>query len=400
MDFTSLVALKSKTGELDAAIAIEPAAAERVQLLVELVVELKAEGGRLLSKLDKTVVRLHELGQVALLDATRLHRSSALWDEPQGPLNHLSRRLIKVLESKRGLFAHDRPPFIPVASAEDSDARLADIALVREAHDCPVGLRVGPKLLFDPRVAKVRILHCVNQLNAEPHEVMLLLDLDYVLNVVQAMETACLRLIDMLKPEAFASVTLLAGGIPDSRGRPLVSGEHQRRELVLWRRIASRLPGVRYGDYGVVHPRELPPRKSNTPMNTPNPYVYYTCPEQSSFYVRRMNRARNGRPLPGEHPGVYFKEIAEELVGSQEYCRNKADAWGDRELGLCASGDVRAAGSARWIAIGTSHHIAHLATQVVWPPKTATAAREATRTSEAGPVYPTEIPGPSSAYQP
>ncbi|RKT86044.1 hypothetical protein SAMN05421805_1011101 [Saccharopolyspora antimicrobica] len=66
-------------------------------------------------------------------------------------------------------------------------------------------------------------------------------------------------------------------------------------------------------------------------MNIPNPYLFYTGSRRSRFARRNMVRGANRRPSPGEDPAAYFREVAQETITSQEY------------------------------AIGTSHHIAHLA---------------------------------------
>lgn len=360
MERTPLVAMKSKLGELGALLHLERTEASRVRLYVELVAELKADAGYLLRKLAKAVLHLHRFDQTILLDATKLHASSRLWQEPGGPLDFISDYLTRELENEFGFYAG--VPFVPVISITATDQRLRDVARVREGHDCILGLRVDPARL-PAAEAMARVQHCLDVAKVESTAVALVIDAGFVTEKVVVQAADCLRTIAELKIRfSFESITVLSGSIPTSAGRAkLIPDSYGRPELELWQAVADQEPTVRYGDYGVVNPVAPEPQPKNKPMNVPNPYMYYTGRRCSRFAINKMPRGKNSRPLPGEKPDEYFREVAQELIDSDEYKSDATGAWGDRRLLSCSRGNSTASKSHQWIEIGTSHHIAHLA---------------------------------------
>lgn len=248
-------------------------------------------------------------------------------------------------------------PFSPVVSLMAADHELHVIALLREAFSCSLGIRVP--VTFPALEAVERIEYFLAALRADTGDVEVLIDAGFLSG--KSLVAECGRLITELGARfAFESITLLSGSIPEKRDK-LAPGVFDRPEFDLWQRVRPCTSALRYGDYGIVHPRAPEPAKPNTPMNIPNPYLFYTSSRRIRFARRNMARGANKRPLPSEDAAAYFREVAQEMVMSQEYEQSATASWGDRRLWHCANGDVAAKRSPDWIAIGTSHHIAHLA---------------------------------------
>lgn len=351
MEFSSFVVVRSKSGELEALRNVEPEEARAVRICIDLV----ADGSTSLRSIAEVVEYLQRCGQIVLLDATKLHRSSRLWEYPGGPVNAIAQYLTEGPE--RQLRLDPELPFVPVLSLTAADQELRTVALLREAYGCSLGIRVP--VLFPAVEAAARIEHFLGMLRLDSGAVELIVDAGFLSGGSLVADSS--RLITELGARfVFESVTLLSGSIPAKRGK-LEPGVFGRPEFDLWQQVRACASALRYGDYGIVHPRAPEPVKPGVPMNIPNPYLFYTGVRRIRYARRNMVRGANRRPLAGEDPAAYFSEVAQETVMSQEYEQSTTASWGDRRLWHCANGDVAAARSPDWIAIGTSHHIAHLA---------------------------------------
>ncbi len=148
-----------------------------------------------------------------------------------------------------------------------------------------------------------------------------------------------------------ASITLLGGSIPRKR---TTSQTHirGRPEWEWWNAVCAQIDvPVRYGDFGVVHP--IAPAGGRG--RQPHPFLHYTVSGQSLFVARKVR---------DRHRGAFaeaFAEVADELTDRPEYV-GPGYSWGDNVLSRCRSVGRDSAGSSpKWIAMATSHHMAHLA---------------------------------------
>ncbi|MBB5155679.1 beta family protein [Saccharopolyspora phatthalungensis] len=352
MAYSATVVVRSKTGELAALRELAPEEARAVRICVDLV----SDGPDLMKGLTAALEHLKRNGQKPLLDVTKVHSSSRLRDQPGGPLDPVVRNMT---EGPNGQLALDAElPFSPVVPLRIGDRELRGYAMLREAYDCTFGLRVP--VTCPVGEAPERIERHLAALRISADAVELLIDAGFLAGSATVVRD-CGRLATELGTRyRFGSITVVGGSIPPKRGE-LAPGVLARPEFELWQQVRTGAPAVRYGDYGVVHPEAGQPDEPNKPRTRPNPYLFYTGRRRTRFAYRAMLRDDKRRPLPGEDPGAYFREVAQETVASEEYQRCATGAWGDRRLRDCSNGDAVAANSPDWIAIGTSHHIAHLA---------------------------------------
>ncbi|MEV0704493.1 hypothetical protein AB0I53_42160 [Saccharopolyspora sp. NPDC050389] len=343
--------MRNKSGELEALRKVTPSEARAVRICVDLV----SDGPELLKGLAAALEHLTNNGQKPLLDVTQLHQSSLLRDQPGGPLDPVVRILTEEPDGQLRLDAE--LPFTPVVPLGTDDRELRGYALLRESFDCAFGIRV--RASCPAELAVDRIERCLTGLKTAPEAVELLVDAGFLRRTIPSSE--CGRLIAGLAARySFQSITVLGGSIPAKRHQ-LDGGVRPRHEFTLWQQLKAGSLDVRYGDYGIVHPSAAAPAKSGEGRVQPNPYLFYTGGRRSRYAFRAMARDDKRKPLPGEDPGEHFREVAQEMVGSVEYEQSATGSWGDRRLEECSRGDVVAKRSQDWIAIGTSHHIAHLA---------------------------------------
>ncbi|QQQ74801.1 hypothetical protein IOD16_27205 [Saccharothrix sp. 6-C] len=121
---------------------------------------------------------------------------------------------------------------------------------------------------------------------------------------------------------------------------------------------------VHYGDYGVVHPA---PTTTGAPgPRTINPFLYYTVPGRVITLRRQLPR-EDGKPIEGA-AGKAFAQLVAELTARPEFA-GPDYSWGDTQLIRCRRDAGTGAGAiARWVAIGTSHHLEHLSRRTMAEP--------------------------------
>lgn len=353
MDFTSLVVLKSKEGERKALEESKDAETSGMRICLELIDRSR----QTLRKWAELIAHPRWSGTAFLVDATRLPSDHSLWRESGGPLGYMS----DLMADRMGLLCPD-VPFIPVVSLNAPDEHVFDTAALREEHDSLIGVRI--QLTGQRPQETVELLqHRMQQLRVEPDMVALLLDAEYLdSEEVQRRRAAqCAALLAETNRIPFESTTLLGSSIPSGNKRSqLKPGNLIRHELRLWCELRKTSPTLHYGDYGVVHPvRAEPPAQVGGGKF--NPYLFYTAGERSHFSLRKLDRdPRTGKVLDSEDPAEHFQDLAEEVINSDYYQQHSTDSWGDECLQKCAKGNERAGSPAKWIAIGTSHHLAHL----------------------------------------
>ncbi|MDR7300606.1 beta family protein [Haloactinomyces albus] len=348
-DFETLVAVKAKPGELEALLHMSSDEVRRVQPVVELLSGV-AGNSRMLSRLAEIAMMLGTCGRRLMLDVSQLHPSSSLWRQPHGPFGYMAR----VLEEHLGLHASEVPAFVPVVCLNGTERHMARVALVLEELGRGVALRVPHASTSAPDLPG-RLERCLRRLRVDPADVDLLLDVGFLARPPLEPDTKSVAAtLTRLPWQRFRSVTLLSGSVPESRGA--FDRDRSRPEHALWHQLLTRAPALRYGDYGVVHPRarDGPGARGWTPRH---PYLHYTRCQRSHYFTRRLPPEGVAAEENRELKRRYFGELAQRVT---ELYPDASRSWGDRVLDDYARHGGTADAS-RWVAIGTSHHIAHLA---------------------------------------
>ncbi|MDQ3403396.1 MAG: beta family protein [Actinomycetota bacterium] len=349
----SLIALKSKEGELEAIQHTDSVAAARVVHMIELLDSVRHDGGRIMSRIAEAAVHLGDLGHPTWIDTRWLSAVDALSLLPGGPYRYLD----EAIESHQGLLATDGIAMVPIVGDSSTDTTLRQVRSLLEHRDRDIGLRICRLDLARHQLTAL-IERVLRLTGAAPSRLHLIVDTTYVSELTPDLFTraaATVRDLSMIIDSA--SSTLLTGTTPESR-TSYDTVVRDRAEPALWAAVRrdSGVNDLRFGDYGVVHPR--PKRGEGTPR-VPNPYLNYTIPGRTLVLRRQVDRGS----VPGAMAAA-FGDLTAELTERGEFAGGEF-SWGDRTMLECRTGGSRSAGSVgTWIAMATSHHISHLARNV------------------------------------
>lgn len=282
-------------------------------------------------------------------------------------LQHLDDQIEEGLNGKDqeqgSLELFDAPGMIPVVSADAGDKHLNEVRMLVEHKRRQVAVRCGT----DSRIGRVPLIEQVERV-AEAVQVSTR-DLHVLLDEVfieTADEQRALRLAATLsevrESHEFASIGLLSGSTPQKR-RDYSTHVRKRPEVELWESVQRQCEyPLRYGDYGVVHPRMAD--ASGVPAQ-PNPYINYTVPGACLSITRSV--PGRGPALPPGGGERYFIDAADELVNHEKFAGIDF-SWGDQRFYWCRMERSPAMGSSqKWIALATSHHLAHLSRGLDFP---------------------------------
>lgn len=350
MEFTSLVAVKSNTGELAALRHIDRGEARRVQPLVEVLSNVASDDS-VRESLRQVARVLKQYGRRLMLDASQLDPASNLWRTSGGPLDHVWRMFRDSLELHE---LGEIPPFVPVVRMDADETYLRKTRGLLAELGCGVGVRIVGAQVRDPRVlaALERVLRL---LRVDIMSVDLVVDVGFLHRnrLTPGVIRDVFANLGDLPVAWFRSVSLLGGSVPPRCWDAECA--RSRAEFDLWHQAFARFPSLRYADYGVTHAAARDGVAARSRAH--HPYLHYTRCQASRFFTRRL-------PLEGavlendeELNLRYFGEIAEEVVDEE---RPGSCSWGDRSLRDSALYGGPA-DSSQWIAFGTSHHIGHLA---------------------------------------
>lgn len=331
-DFRTLVALRSKQGELDALknmshdLGVQP-------LLVMEVDEDKSPHG-MLARVEGAVRRLHALGRTVMTDVNTIHSNSERFEW----LEQLADRL----HAPEGELPLDPVPFIPVVRPGD-EQNLDRLRTFAEEFGCGCALRI------DPASSAARVSRLVESLNVA--DIDLIVDLGYIPARSERLTDMTLSALDAIVSQGtFRSTTLLGGSIPKSLTETAV-WEQPRHEEEIWRAAAAAgFDSLRFGDYGVVHPiAERGIRRSK------HVSLKYSCADHW-LYVREPIRIVNKEHFVAEAIGA----ASQSLVESGSFA-GPSFSWGDRGFARVAAGDRSGYGSkTKVVALSTSHHLSYL----------------------------------------
>lgn len=349
---TPILTVKSKWGELEAVLK-EPTT--HVQLMVELLPGV-SPGSHVGQKVVGAGLEAVSDGNPLWLDTTWVTEARAA-HSPSSVLTAFDSTIDDTLqEMVPG--GCDHPPLIPVVAADAAPQHLRSLRTFLEHKRRPVVVRARPGRLArgEPWAQIERI---ANALRLAVDELHLVVDEGYVPEVSsRRVHELSATITELIRRHEYTSLAVLAGSAPRSRDTE-ETHTRQRSEVRLWKSLRAECGDLlRYGDYGVVHPE--PPSNKQGPLPQPNPYLHYTVPGGTLTLMRRaLDRA--GSRLPSGALEHVFREVAEELVHRPEFA-GAHFSWGDGRLYSCRTDPTIPIGnSTKWIALATSHHLAHLA---------------------------------------
>ena len=351
---SSLLAVKSKLGELDAVLNTH-LTGDAVDVIIELLGSTKI-GGSVASKIIQAGAQSVRAGRPIWLDTTWLQESSPLGRLPNGALEHFEERIEEKLE-KEIFSTADVPTLIPIVAATADDRELGRARMLLEHKPRSIAVRSrrtsrqGTRLLVDQLERIASVLQISNQ------DVHLVVDEGFVEHVHERRVGELVDAVHAIgEHHELASVSVLSGSTPPKRVN-YETHVRERPEVHLWRAVNDCCHrALRYGDYGVVHPQ--PPANTDG-YGWPNPYLHYTIPDGTLSIARRIPGRGRGAP-PAGTAKRYFLEVADELVRHPEFAGSDF-SWGDRYIHNCRTSPKPAVGtSTKWISMATSHHLAHL----------------------------------------
>ncbi len=197
----------------------------------------------------------------------------------------------------------------------------------------------------------------LNVLELSPKNCHLILDFEdvtpiAVIDLLSKFET----LFALVTSYGFMSYSIAGCSLPkainEAVKKPNTCGTVLRKEMLLWkgaREIFPKMP-IFFGDYGVRGP--------NSNQGVPSPHtngkIRYTI-DQEYFIARGQS---NQLPPKGEQ----MWRLAQIIVNSVHYLGPQF-SWGDKEIMRCSNKEFKG-NAGQWIAIDTSHHLAHVVVEV------------------------------------
>lgn len=346
-----VVALQTKSGELNALMNASPETWTHLTPLIE-VVGPKGPGAEPFTKdrVEGWVKRVAAAVGVhpCFLDILRMR--------PNHPtaMKDGNRPVLSVIHAA----ARDRRlAFVPVMRLSDAKTIVSQIADTAACDGRGVALRylllgtVHP----DGRRAESIIKEALDAVQVETGSADLLMDLAYLSADTEIDPEDLASLIDELVAVGpWRSVVLLGTSMPRSLGGGVVVagtiGRLPRREWLLWSALSksrlSRLPT--YGDYAIQHPE--PPMDvvaGQIPIGIRGA-IRYTHETETIIPRAKAPRHEEGREQ--------YRRLCEVLVSQPEFA-GRDFTWGDRQIAECAAGDCEPGWEDHWRGAATSHHL-------------------------------------------
>ncbi len=343
-DFSSLVALRTKQGELDALDAWDR---EEQIHLVQPLLELDPNSSprSQLDRVEEIARKLHAHGRHLLIDASDVAHQDNFGGGPAGAFGELADRL----GTPPTLFDDYLVPFEPVIRNEAHAGELSVYGNLCEELGLGGAIRVRPAEDIGEQLD-----HLLEQLPLNNSDLDIILDLRHVPEITGQLTewvAAAVRVIDRAGP--FRSMTLLSGSIPGSLSSSSI-WEQPRVEEDLWNLLhAEGVTHLRLGDYGVVHPgssRGFRSKHVNLKYSSSGRWVYSREPvDEVADDPEESARASA------------LRAICANLTDSEHFSGPEF-SWGDREISTASEDQGPKWGrTSRSVALATSHHLAYLA---------------------------------------
>lgn len=346
-EFSALVALRAKEGEFTA--LREWDRAEQLQLVQPLLVlDPDSSPPKQFDKVEEVARNLHRHGRHLMIDASEVAHLPDFGGGPVGALGELADRL----DGPADLFDDYPVPFEPVIR---SDASIEDFSAYRNLCE-ELGLGGGLRIRSVEALGE-RLDALLEQLRLDSADLDLILDLQYLPEITPRItDRAANALRTIAEAGPFRSMTLLSGSVPRLLERTS-TWEQPRVEELLWRLLGEEISvGLRLGDYGVVHP------KPGRGFWSKHVNLKYSC-SGSWLYSRERMRERAEEIEVESARASTLRAICRDLVDS-DYFSGSEFSWGDEEISTALHDRAPKWGRAsRPVALGTSHHLAYLATR-------------------------------------
>ncbi|MEV6902220.1 hypothetical protein [Amycolatopsis sp. NPDC051372] len=345
-DFSALVALRAKEGELTALGELHRADQLR---LVQPLLQFDADGTptKQLDDVETAVRILHNLGRVAMLDATDVAEHSGYG--AAGALGGLTDRLTHQADLFQPI------AFIPVVRSDLAATRIAPLG--RLCRELGAG---GALRIRRPTPDAGRLGRLLEMLRVDPEDLDLIVDLEYLPELTSDAIAHAQRVLGTSASfGGFRSTSLLAGSVPPALSQTEV-WEAPRVEEAAWDTLVrAGAQGLRFGDYGAVHPGSgpaFPPRHVT---------LRYTCWDHWLYSRERIPKpdAETGETHSEPPRNRTFRAVCRHVVESEGFAGAEF-SWGDRAIREAAEGRGHGLGStSKPVAFATSHHLAHLASR-------------------------------------
>ncbi|QLQ35930.1 beta family protein [Micromonospora robiginosa] len=240
-------------------------------------------------------------------------------------------------------------PFLPVAHLRDTPGRMADIREAAALHGHGAVLRLEDDIDHDEIDIRLSDLLSATELTAA--ECVLILDAAEVRSEhdLTRVEPLIHKRLNRVERHPWKAVALAAGAMPRSishlpPGRPTPL---RRWDLDLWRRLHDH--GLAFADYGITHPQVASGR------GRPAPNLRYT--DHDVWWAYRAHGDNDGNQA--------IHHLCQALVSADHWPDvGRRFSWGDEQIALRASHHAGPGTPSQWISWGTSHHLAHVSTQL------------------------------------
>jgi len=249
-------------------------------------------------------------------------------------------------------------PIAPVIRLHDPDEHLSACGEAARLHNETAIVRLGSVTRDPDAVADAaRVSRALSVAKMSRDRCHLVVDMAEVSSErdVSRAEHVVRNVLDSLGDDGWASVVVASGAMPSAitnlprnEATPLT-----RWDWKLWRQLAD--CGPDFGDYAIAHPAI-----QTTGARGPLPSLRYTAGD--NWWIYRWARHETGG-------NDSFYDLCQTLISSAHWPAEGPDySWGDSELARCA-GRQRGPGSAmQWRAWATSHHLAHVTSELASPP--------------------------------
>ncbi|MFI0469145.1 hypothetical protein ACH347_34160 [Saccharopolyspora sp. 5N102] len=341
------MALRAKQGELTALREWDRAAQIRlVQPLLEL--DPNSSARNQLDKVEEVARKLHARGRHLMIDASDVAHLSSFGGGQAGALGTLADRL----DGPADLLDDYPVPFEPVIRCDASSDVLSACRNLCDELGLGGAIRVRPT-----EVTGARLPELLERLRLDNTDLDLIIDLQYVPEISPQLAERvgdALRIVASAGP--FRSTTLLTGSIPRLLDRTS-TWEEPRVEEELWRLLREETAvDLQLGDYGVVHP--VPGKGYRSKHIT----LKYSCSDRWMYSREPTEQAANDAAEESARAST-LRAICRELVHSEHFSGPEF-SWGDAEISTAFNNGTSAWGaSSRPVVLGTSHHLAYLATR-------------------------------------
>ncbi|MFF3856555.1 beta family protein [Micromonospora sp. NPDC002575] len=249
-------------------------------------------------------------------------------------------------------------PVVPVIRLHDPDEQLAACGEAARLHSGTAIVRLGSLATDpDPVADSSRLSRALSIARISSEQCHLVVDMAEVSSDrdVSRAEQVARNVLDSLGNQGWASIVVASGAMPSSlTSLPRnVATPLTRWDWKLWEKLADRDPD--FGDYAIAHP--TPPGAG---ARGPLPSLRYTA--SGNWWIYRWARHQTGG-------NDSFYDLCQALVASEHWPTEGSDfSWGDSELARCARRQPGPGNATQWRAWGTSHHLAHVMSELANPP--------------------------------